>query len=131
MSINRRRRLTALATAAVAVALTAGLTTGCDPTDSFDCLSNADTIADSITAINKAGADAARDPGQTQESITTIEKNIDKINGETDDSKVGKAVDRLNTAIKDYNRAILNGDTNPDSSRIDAAADDLKDVCTS
>ncbi|MGW5657335.1 hypothetical protein [Streptomyces humi] len=131
MAVNSRRRRTAFATAVGAVALTAGLATGCDPTDSLDCLSNADTIADSITAINKAGADAAKDPEQTQESIVTIQKNIDKINDKTDDSKVDKAVDRLNKAIKDYNRAILNGDTNPDSSEIDAAADGLKSVCTS
>ncbi|MEU9456169.1 hypothetical protein [Streptomyces sp. NPDC048277] len=131
MAVNRRRRSTAVATAVAAVALTAGLATGCDPTDSFDCISNADTIADSITAINKAGADAAKDPSRTQESIDTIEKNLDKINDKSDDGKVDKAVDRLNKAIRDYNRAILDGDTNPDSSEIDAAADGLKNVCTS
>ena len=39
--------------------------------------------------------------------------------------------DDLNDAIKDCNKAIRDGDTNPDSGRIDAAADELTDVCTS
>ncbi|MFK0157659.1 hypothetical protein ACIQVK_37035 [Streptomyces sp. NPDC090493] len=135
MAVDRRRRFTVLATTAAAVALTAAFATGCDPDNPLDCLSDADTIADSITAINKAGAEAIEDPTRTEESITVIEKNLDKINEKTDDDKghgkVDKAVDDLNDAIKDYNRAILNGDTHPDSGRIDAAADRLKSVCTS
>lgn len=130
MAADRRRRITALATVAAAVTLTAALATGCDPDDSLDCLTNADSIADSITAINQAGADAAEDPAKTGQSITTIEKNLDKINDKTDDSKVDKAVDELNKAIKDYNKAILDGDTNPDPSGIDAAAARLRTVCT-
>ncbi|MEV7983131.1 hypothetical protein [Streptomyces sp. NPDC086519] len=130
MAIDRRRRTTALATAAAAVALTAALATGCDPDDSLDCLTNADSIADSITAINRAGADAIGDPARTEESVTAIEKNLDKINEKTDDDKVGKAVEDLDKAIRDYNKAILNGETDPDPARIDAAAGKLKDVCT-
>ncbi|MEV6766245.1 hypothetical protein AB0N16_37580 [Streptomyces sp. NPDC051105] len=130
MAVDRRRRFTALATAAAAVTLTAALASGCDPDDSLGCLTNADSIADSITAINRAGADAIEDPTRTEDSITVIEKNLDKINDQTDDGKVDKAVDDLNKAIKEYNKAVLNGDTNPDSSKIDTAADRLKTVCT-
>ncbi|MFG3026747.1 hypothetical protein ACGFZQ_51190 [Streptomyces sp. NPDC048254] len=131
MTVRRRHRITAVATAAAAVALTATLTAGCEFDDSLDCLSNADTIADSVTAINKAGADAIEDPTRTQESIDTIEKNLDKINDKTDGNKLDAAVDDLNRAVANYNKAILNGDTTPDTSRIDAAADRLKDVCRS
>ncbi|GAA4007320.1 hypothetical protein OG252_22255 [Streptomyces sp. NBC_01352] len=136
MSANRprRRRVTTLATAVAGVVLTVGLATACDPDDfdnSLGCLSNADTISDSLKEIHEAGWDAAKDPSRTDESIDTIEKNLDKINDDTDDNKVDKAADDLNQAIKDYNKAILDGDTNPDTSEIDAAADELKDVCTS
>ncbi|NNN36237.1 hypothetical protein HLK59_38950 [Streptomyces sp. S3(2020)] len=134
MAVNRRRgrRIAAIATTVAAVTLTAGLLTGCEDTDdALDCLTNADTIADSLKAIHEAGWDAAKDPSKTDESIDTIEKNLDKINDDTDDSKVDKAVDDLNKAIDDYNKSILDGDTDPDSSRIDAAADELTDVCTS
>ncbi|MER5435438.1 hypothetical protein [Streptomyces sp. NPDC002588] len=134
MIVNRRRRTAVIASAAAAVALTTGLLTGCEFGDSIDCLSNADDITDSITAINKAGADAIEDPSKTEDSITTIEKNLDKIHDrnhdKSDGSKVDKAVNDLNAAIEDYNQDILNGDT-PDSSRIDEAAAELKDVCTS
>ncbi|MFG2343885.1 hypothetical protein [Streptomyces phaeochromogenes] len=135
----RARRTVTVVTALAAVTLAAGLLTGCEDDDldnSLSCLKNADTIADSLKAIHEAGADAVKDPTRTDSSIDTIEKNLDRINDRTDgdstnDDKVGKAVDDLNDAIKDYNRAILDGDTSPDSGRIDAAADELTDVCTS
>ncbi|MGW3944049.1 hypothetical protein [Streptomyces phaeochromogenes] len=144
MAANRRpipvpaRRTVAVVTTLAAVTLAAGLLTGCEDDDlgnSLSCLKNADTIADSLKAIHEAGADAVKDPTRTDSSIDTIEKNLDRINDRTggdrtDDDEVGKAVDDLNDAIKDYNKAILDGDTSPDSGRIDAAADELTDVCT-
>ncbi|WP_405842336.1 hypothetical protein [Streptomyces sp. NBC_01518] len=124
---HRIRRTATLATTAAAIALTAGLLTACDPTDpsdtsdvsnSLNCLQNWDTISDSLKAIH----DAAVDPTRTHESLARIDAN-------SDNTKVDKAVDNLNKAISDYNKSILNGDTNPDSSKIDAAATQLKDVC--
>ncbi|TRO61636.1 hypothetical protein [Streptomyces sp. IB201691-2A2] len=140
MAANRRpaRRTVTVVTTLAAVTLAAGLLTGCEDDDldnSLSCLRNADPIADSLKAIHEAGADAVKDPTRTDASIDTIEKNLDRINDRTDgdrtDDKVGKAVDDLNDAIKDYNKAILDGETSPDSGRIDAAADELTDVCTS
>ncbi|WP_416972966.1 hypothetical protein [Streptomyces sp. 4F14] len=127
----RRRRTATLASTAAVVALSAALLTGCEWDDTFDCLSNADTISDNVTAIHEAGIDAIKDPTKTEDSIKTIEKNLDTINDkqDKDDSKVDKAVDDLNQAIEDYNRDILNGDS-PDSTKIDRAAENLKDVCT-
>jgi hypothetical protein len=123
----RIRRTATLATTAAAIALTAGLLTACDPTDpsdtsdvsnSLNCLRNWDTISDSLKAIH----DAAVDPTRTHESLA-------RIDADSNNTKVDKAVDNLNKAISDYNKSILNGDTNPDSSKIDAAATQLKDVC--
>ncbi|WP_043667215.1 hypothetical protein [Streptomyces xylophagus] len=134
---TKLRRTATLATTAAAIALTAGLLTACDPTDTSDasnslnCLKNWNTISDSLKAIHDAGVDAAKDPTKTDESIATIDKNLDKIDANSDDNKVDKAVTDLNKAISDYNKSILNGDTNPDSSKIDAAAKKLKNVCTS
>ncbi|WP_327432569.1 hypothetical protein [Streptomyces sp. NBC_01236] len=138
MAANRRhgRRTATIATIVAAVALTAGLVTGCDDVDnSLGCLQNADTIADSLKAINEAGLDAAKDPARTDESLDNIDEHLNRIDakiGDTSDNdKVNKAVDDLDKAVADYNKAILNGDTNPDSSKIDDAADALKNVCTS
>ncbi|MFG3025322.1 hypothetical protein ACGFZQ_43670 [Streptomyces sp. NPDC048254] len=133
MAANRRRgrRIAAITTTVAAVTLTAGLITSCDNAgDSLDCFQNADTIADSLRAIHKAGQDAANDPSRTAESIDIIDKNLDKISDKTNTDKADKAIDDLNKAIADYNKAILNGDTNPDSSKIDDAADELTDICT-
>ena len=133
----RRHRSLTVVTALTAVALTAALATGCDPKDvdnSLDCVSNADTIADSVKAIHEAGWDAVKDPSKTEESIATIDKNVDEINKVQDDSgdsEVDQAVKDLDKAIEDYNKSVLNGDTNPDTGKIDAAAAKLKDVCTS
>ncbi|WP_406010208.1 hypothetical protein OG440_31965 [Streptomyces sp. NBC_00637] len=137
MAVYRRRgrRTAVIATAAAAVALTAGLLTGCEFGDSVDCLSTADDIADSITAIDKAGADAIEDPTRTEDSVDTIEKKLDKIDDKSDDgssgaSKVDKAVDHLQQAVEDYNQDVLDGNR-PDSAEIDKAAAELRDVCTS
>lgn len=116
---NRRRRITVIATTAAAVALTAGLVTGCEGgDDALDCLGNADTISDSLKAIHDG------------DSIDTVEKNLATLDDATDDGKVDTAVKDLKKALEDYNEAVLNGDTDPDSSRIDAAAKELRDVCT-
>lgn len=133
MAVNRRRRTATLATAMAAVALTAGLVTGCNPDgvdNSLDCVRSYDTIADSLKAIHQAGQDAASDPSRTEESTKTIEKNLARIGAESDDGKVDKAMDDLNRAVADYDKAVLNGE-NPDSTEIDKAAGELKDVCTS
>ena len=131
----RGRRASAIAVAVSAVLLTGGLVAGCDGVNGFNssagCFGNAGTIADSLIAIHEAGLDSAYDPTRTRESIDTINKNLAEIGDRTSDDKVNKAVDNLDKAIADYNRAILNGDTNPDSSRINAAAAKLRDVCTS
>ncbi|MGY4981836.1 hypothetical protein ACWCYL_32650 [Streptomyces sp. 900105755] len=131
MAVERRRRTTALATAAAAVALTAALATACTPSDaSLDCLGEADSVADGITAVDRAATDAVKDPARTAESITTIENDLGKIKDRTDDGKVGRAVDDLDKAVRDYDKAVLAGDTDPDPGGIDAAADRLRELCT-
>ncbi|MER6492907.1 hypothetical protein [Streptomyces griseorubiginosus] len=130
MAAYRRRHITVAAAVTLTLALIAAFATGCKAEDSLDCLSNADSIADSVAAMRKAGADAIENPARTEESIITIAKNLDTINETTDDSKVDNAVDDLRRAITDYNKAILSGDTRPDSSKIDTAADELQNLCT-
>lgn len=113
MAADRRRRTATLATALAAVVLTAGLATGCDSADeSLDCLQQADAMADVI-----AGGLTGR--------------RLDEVDITTGDDKVGRAVDELNRAIEDYNQAVLDGDTHPDAGRIDAAAEEFRDVCAS
>lgn len=134
MIANRRRgrRIAAIATAVAAATLTAGLVAGCGSIyDSADCFPNDQTIANSLIAIHEASLTAANDPSQTAESIAVIDENLAEIGDDTDNDKVNNEVDDLNTAIANYNRAILNGDVDPDPSAINHAAAELADTCTS
>jgi predicted nucleic acid-binding Zn-ribbon protein len=135
MAASRHRRLrrttvTAAATVA-AVALTAGLTTGCDAVDkALDCVQTADAIADSVTELQQAVEAASNDPTQLEESLDSIDKNLDKIGDRTDNTDVNKAVDDLGTAIGNVRTSVENGDETPDLSPVTDAAGELTKVCT-
>jgi uncharacterized protein YoxC len=133
MAASRRRsRRTALAAAAVAaVALTGGLTTGCDAVDkALDCVQTADAIADSVTALQQAVEAAGNDPTQLEESLNTIDKNLDRIGDKTDNADVNKAVDDLGQAVDNVRTSAENGDATPDISPVTDAAGELTKVCT-
>jgi molecular chaperone GrpE (heat shock protein) len=131
-SRRRRRGVLTIAAAAAAVALTAGLTTGCDAVNkALDCVQTADSIADSVTDLQQAVANAANDPTQADASLDSIEKNLGKIGDKTDDADVNKAVDDLRKAVDNVRTAIKNGDETPDVSPVTDAAGELTKVCTS
>lgn len=130
-SRSSRRRIAIAATVA-AIGLTAGLATGCDAVDkAIDCVQTADTIADSVTGLQQAVENAANDPTQTDQSLNSIEKDLDKIGDKTDNADVNKAVDHLSTAVDNVRTAVKNGDNTPDISPVTDAAGELTKVCTS
>ncbi|MFV0135759.1 hypothetical protein ACLGIH_21495 [Streptomyces sp. HMX87] len=128
-----RRRRTAIAAAALAAAgLTTGLTTGCDAVGkALDCVQAADAIAGSVTELQQAVENASNDPTQLEESLTSIDKNLDKIGDKTDNADVNKAVDDLGKAVDNVRTSIENGDNTPDISPVTDAAGELTKVCTS
>ncbi|WP_432132386.1 hypothetical protein [Streptomyces tendae] len=133
MAASRHRRLrrtvTAVATVAT-IALTAGLTTGCDAVDkALDCVRTADAIADSVTELQQA-VENADDPTQWEESLNSIDKNLDKIGDQTDNTDVNKAVDDLGKAVDNVRTSVENGDETPDLSPVTDAAGELTKVCT-
>ncbi|MER6167543.1 hypothetical protein [Streptomyces violaceorubidus] len=124
-----RRTATAVATAA-AIALTVGLTTGCDAVDkALDCVRTADAIADSVTELQQA-VENADDPTQWDESLSAIDKNLDKIGDQTDNADVNKAVGDLGKAVDHVRTSVKNGDETPDLSPVTDAAGELTKVCT-
>lgn len=132
MAASRRRRMTAIAGAVAAVALTAGLTTGCDAVNkALDCVQTADAIATSVSDLQQAVENAANDPTQASEALESIDKNLTDIGDKTDNADVNKAVDNLNTAVDNVRTAINNGDATPDISGVTDAAGELTKVCTS
>ncbi|MGW3145903.1 MULTISPECIES: hypothetical protein [Streptomyces] len=128
---RRRGRITAIAATVAAVALTAGLATGCDAVNkALDCVQTADSIADSVTDLQQAVENAANDPTQTDESLNSIQRNLDKIGDRTDNADVNKAVDDLRKAVDNVRQAIKNGDETPDIGPVTDAAGELTKVCT-
>lgn len=128
---RRNRRITTIAAAVAAVALTAGLTTGCDAVSkALDCVQTADAIADSVTDLQQAVENASNDPTQLQKSLDAIEKNLDQIGDKTDNTDVNKAVDNLGDAVTNVRSAVDKGDATPDLSPITDAAGELTKVCT-
>lgn len=127
-----RGRRTALAATALAAALTMGFTaTGCDAVNkALDCVQTAETVADSVTALQQAVSDAANDPTKIDESLDSIEKNLQTLGDKTDDADVNKAVDSLKDAVTNVRAAVDKGDTSPDLSPVTAAAGELTKVCT-
>ncbi|MBP5863430.1 hypothetical protein F3K40_11060 [Streptomyces sp. LBUM 1478] len=124
--------MTAIAGAVAAVALTAGLTTGCDAVNkALDCVQTADAIARSVDDLQQAVQNAADDPTQLEESLASIDKSLDDIGDKTDNTDVNKAVDSLQKAVTDTRTAVENGDATPDISGITDAAGELTKVCTS
>ncbi|MFF1544702.1 hypothetical protein [Streptomyces sp. NPDC058291] len=127
-----RRRRPLIAAAAAALALTAALTaTGCDAVDkALDCVQTADSIADSVTDLQQAVQNAANDPTQTQQSLTSIENDLDTIGDKSDNADVDKAVDHLQAAVANVRTALKNGDETPDLGPVTDAAGELTKVCT-
>ncbi|MFI8187251.1 hypothetical protein ACIF8T_00275 [Streptomyces sp. NPDC085946] len=131
MAASRRRRTPAVAATLAAIALTAGLTTGCAAVDkALDCVQTADAIADSVTDLQQAVGNAADDPTRLDESLDSIDKNLDEIGDKTDNADVDKAVDDLGRAVGNVRTAIENGDETPDISPVTDAAGELTKVCT-
>ena len=133
MAARRHRRLrhTATAVATVAtIALTAGLTTGCDAVDkALDCVRTADAIADSVTELQQA-VENPDDPPQWEESLDSIDKNLGEIGDQTDNADVNTAVDDLGKAVDNVRTSVKNGDETPDLSPVTDAAGELTKVCT-
>ncbi|MFJ7771421.1 hypothetical protein ACIQ1J_24220 [Streptomyces sp. NPDC097107] len=128
---RRLRRTTVTAATVAAVALTAGLATGCDAVDkALDCVQAADAIADSVTALQQAVENASNDPAQLEESLNSIDKNLDKIGDKTDNADVNTAVDDLGKAVENVRTSVENGDNTPDLSPVTDAAGELTKVCT-
>lgn len=129
MAARRHRRIALLATAAALIVAPAAV--GCSAVDkALDCVQTADSIADSVTDLQQAVENASNDPGQADEALASIDRNLDKIGDKTDNADVSKAVDDLNTAVGNVRTAIKNGDETPDVTPVTDAAGELTKVCT-
>ncbi|MER5949232.1 hypothetical protein ABT127_24595 [Streptomyces sp. NPDC001904] len=129
MAARRHRRTALFAAAAVLIAVPAAV--GCSAVDkALDCVQTADSIADSVTDLQQAVENASNDPGQTDEALASIDRNLDSIGDKTDNADVSKAVGDLDKAVDNVRTAIRNGDETPDITPVTDAAGELTKVCT-
>ncbi|WP_328538523.1 hypothetical protein [Streptomyces sp. NBC_00344] len=126
------RRRTAALLAATVTAVTLAGAVGCDAVNkAVDCVQTADTVAGNVNNLQQAVSNIGNDPGQVDQALDNIAKNLGKLGDKTGDTDVSKAVDDLNTAVDNVRKSVDSGDRTPDISPVRDAAGELTKVCTS
>ncbi|MFJ2404073.1 hypothetical protein ACIOUE_22530 [Streptomyces xanthochromogenes] len=122
-----RRTVLAVATAALAVTVTAG----CGAIDkAVDCVNTADAIGNSVGNLGRAVDNATDNPAQADQALNDIDKELSSLKSKTGDADLSKAVDDLDKAVGNVRTAIKNGDNTPDISGVTDAAKEVGKVCT-
>lgn len=130
MATRHRSTTVALTLTALTIALTA--TTGCGAVDkALDCVRTADAIATSVNNLQQAVSNASNDPTQAAEALDEIDKELGNLGDTTDNADLSKAVDDLQTGVKNVRTSIDNGDATPDITPVTDAAKEIGNVCTS
>ena len=128
MPVRRRRSTGIAALAAAALILPAAV--GCSAiSTALDCAQTAATIADNVNQLQQAVSDAQENPAEAQQALDLIDKNLDKLGDSTGDADLKKAVDDMNTGVRNV-RESLNKGENPDLTPIEDSAAEITNVCT-
>ncbi|MEV0370745.1 hypothetical protein AB0I10_13080 [Streptomyces sp. NPDC050636] len=126
---HRRPATAALATLA-AVTLAVPLLSSCGAVNkAMDCANTATAIVDSVDKLQKAVGSALDNPQEAKEALDAIDKNLDKVSKSTDDPELSKAIDKMNTGVKNARTDIDNAKA-PDLKPISDAAGEITNVCT-
>ncbi|MFD7747579.1 hypothetical protein ACFV2V_07880 [Streptomyces sp. NPDC059698] len=126
---SRRHRRIALATAATLLTLTTAV--GCAGLDkALDCVRTADAIATSVGNLRQAVSDASEDITRASESLDEIDRELKKLGDTTDDADLSKAVDDLQTGVKEVRASIEAGDATPDITPVTDAATEVGKICS-
>ncbi|MEU6080602.1 hypothetical protein [Streptomyces sp. NPDC047108] len=116
--------------ALAAIAVVVPVTTACSAVEkALDCAQTADAILTSVEDLQQAASSAADSPADAERALDRIDKNLDDISDKTDNADVSKAVDDLNTAVKDVRQSIEQGKT-PDVTPVTDASSELTKVCS-
>ncbi|MDF9813439.1 hypothetical protein [Streptomyces sp. SPB162] len=124
-----RRRLT-IAALAAAAALTLPAAAGCSAIDkAHDCAHVAAAVAGDVQNLQNAVSNAGNSPQDAVNALDQISNDLKDVGNKTDNADVTKAVNDLNTAVKNA-RTAANKGTTPDVSPVADAAGELTKVCT-
>ncbi|MCM2419578.1 MULTISPECIES: hypothetical protein [Streptomyces] len=124
-----RRRITVAALAAAA-ALTLPAAAGCSAIDkALDCAHVAAAVAGDVQNLQNAVGNAGNSPQDAVNALDQISRDLKDVGNKTGNADVSKAVNDLNTAVKNARTAANNG-TTPDVTPVADAAGELTKVCT-
>ncbi|WP_374774194.1 hypothetical protein OG756_15495 [Streptomyces sp. NBC_01310] len=120
-----------IAAIAVAAVLTVPALTACDAiSTAMDCASTAVAITDGANDLQQAVSQAGNSPQDAQKALDEIDANLKKIGDQTNNADLGKAIDSMNTAVKNVRTSIESGNSAPDIQPVADAASEISKVCT-
>ncbi|MFE5806878.1 MULTISPECIES: hypothetical protein [unclassified Streptomyces] len=120
-----------IAAVAVAAVLTVPALSACNAiSTAMDCANTAVAITDGANDLQQAVSQAGNSPQDAQNALDQIETNLKKIGDQTDNADLGKAIDSMNTAVKNVRTSIQSGNTAPDIQPVADAAGEISKVCT-
>ncbi|MER6450881.1 hypothetical protein DEJ51_12090 [Streptomyces venezuelae] len=120
-----------IAAVAVAAVLTVPALTSCDAiSTAMDCANTAVAITDGANDLQQAVSQAGNSPQDAQNALNQIESNLKKIGDQTDNADLGKAIDSMNSAVKNVRTSIESGNSVPDIQPVADAASEISKVCT-
>ncbi|GGR97913.1 hypothetical protein [Streptomyces nojiriensis] len=120
-----------IAAVAVAAVLTVPALSACDAiSTAMDCANTAVAITDGANDLQQAVSQAGNSPQDAQNALNQIEANLKKIGDQTDNADLGKAIDSMNTAVKNVRTSIESGNSVPDIQPVADAAGEISKVCT-
>ncbi|MFD9728092.1 hypothetical protein [Streptomyces sp. NPDC059072] len=127
----RKLRKHRIAAVTLAAALTIPALTSCDAiSTAMDCANTAVAITDGANDLQQAVSNAGNSPQDAQNALNQIETNLKKIGDQTDNADLSKAINSMNTAVKNVRTAIEQGNATPDITPVADAASELSKVCT-
>ncbi|MFG2708974.1 hypothetical protein ACGFX2_00225 [Streptomyces goshikiensis] len=120
-----------IAAVAVAAVLTVPALASCDAiSTAMDCANTAVAITDGANDLQQAVSQAGNSPQDAQNALSQIDQNLKKIGDQTDNADLRKAIDSMNTAVKNVRTSIEGGNSAPDITPVADAASEISKVCT-
>ncbi|MCX4526056.1 MULTISPECIES: hypothetical protein [unclassified Streptomyces] len=120
-----------IAAVAVAAVLTVPALTSCDAiSTAMDCANTAVAITDGANDLQQAISQAGNSPQDAQNALNQIDTNLKKIGDQTDNADLRKAIDSMNTAVKNVRTSLESGTSAPDITPVADAASEISKVCT-
>ncbi|MFF4955130.1 hypothetical protein [Streptomyces chattanoogensis] len=128
-----RRPVTTVPTllaALTAAALAIPALTACSAVNkAVNCANTASAVVDAVDKLQQATGNALDDPQKAEQALDDIDRNLKKARDSSSDPDLAKAIDKMNTGIKDARRDIKAAKA-PDLQPITDAAGEMTKICT-